>query len=201
MKVVGITGGIGSGKSAVTDYLAKKGFPVIDADVIARRLTEPGQEGFRAVVGLFGEGVVSPDGSVDRKRVAEKVFSDETKRLALNAALHSMVIKVAAEQAEEYRLAGASLVFLSAPLLFEAGMDDRTDEVWLVDADYETRLQRVVRRDGLREEDVRKRMEAQMSSDEKRKRVKIVIDNTGTFDDLRRSVDMLLEGEAERWEA
>jgi dephospho-CoA kinase len=193
MKVIGLTGGIGSGKSAVTDRLLEKGCAVIDADELAREAVAVGSEGLAAVVARFGEDVLLADGSLDRKGLAARVFSDEDARLALNALLHGRIDRELRARLARYREAGEAVVFLSVPLLIETGMQAGTDEVWLVDADEEERVRRVVRRDGMRPHEARLRIAAQMPASEKLKYASEVLDNSGTPDDLRRKVDALLE--------
>jgi dephospho-CoA kinase len=193
MRVIGLTGGIGSGKSTVTDYLSEKGYAVVDADVLARAVVATGTEGLAAVVARFGETVLLPDGNLDRKALAARVFADEEARAALNALLHGRIARAIKECLAQYRAAGAAVVFLSVPLLLETGMQSETDAVWLVDAAEEERVRRVVARDGLDAEAVRLRLAAQMPSFEKRRYAAETIDNSGAPSELYRAIDTLLE--------
>jgi dephospho-CoA kinase len=193
MKMIGLTGGIGSGKSAVGEYLCEKGYAVIDADALAREVVAVGSEGLSAVVLRFGKGVLLPDGSLDRKGLAERVFSNAEERAALNDMLHGRIASAMKERVARCRAAGEKVVFLSVPLLIETGLHSAADAVWLVDADEEERVRRVVLRDGLRPEEVRVRIAAQMPSSEKRRYASDTIDNAGTLSDLRLAVDALLE--------
>jgi dephospho-CoA kinase len=193
MKVIGVTGGIGSGKSAVTDYLLEKGRAVIDADVLAREVVAVGSEGLADIVARFGPDVLLADGSLDRKGLAARVFSDERERAALNAMLHGRIARVIEERLALYRETGAEAVFLCVPLLLETGMQAGVDAVWLVDADEEERVRRVVLRDGLRPEEARMRLAAQMPSAEKLRYASELLDNSGTPAELRLAVDALLE--------
>jgi dephospho-CoA kinase len=193
MKVIGLTGGIGSGKSAVTDYLLERGYAVIDADAVAREVVAAGSEGLAAVVARFGESVLLPDGNLDRKGLATRVFSDEDARLALNAILHGRIDREMRARLARRREAGETVVFLSVPLLLEAGMQEGVDAVWIVDADEEERVRRIVRRDGLRPHEARARIAAQMPASERLRYASDVLDNSGTPDDLRHAVDVLLE--------
>jgi dephospho-CoA kinase len=193
LKVIGLTGGIGSGKSAVTDYLTERGHAVVDADAIAHEVVAAGSEGLAAVVARFGADLLLPDGNLDRKRLSARVFSDDETRAALNALLHGRIARVMRERVARHRDAGARIVFLSVPLLIETGMHSETDAVWLVDADEEERVRRVVARDGMRAEDARMRIAAQMPSSEKRRYASETIDNSGSLRDLRRAVDALLK--------
>jgi dephospho-CoA kinase len=192
-KTIGITGGIGSGKSVVTDYLIERAYAVIDADVLAREVVAVGSEGLAAAVAHFGKDVLLPDGSLDRKGLAARVFSDESARIALNDILHGRIARETRARIARYRAAGETVVFLSAPLLLETGMQTLTDAVWLVDADEEERVRRVVRRDGLLPEEARARIASQMPTSEKLLYVSETIDNSGAPEDLRRAVDALLE--------
>jgi dephospho-CoA kinase len=193
MKTIGITGGIGCGKSAVTDYLIEMGRRVIDADMIAREVVAAGSDGLAAVVARFGEGVLLEDGSLCRKGLAALVFSDDGARSELNAMLHGRIGRVIEERLARCRETGDSAAFVSAPLLIETGIQKGLDAVWLIDADEDERVRRVVRRDGLSPEDVRMRIAAQMPSYEKEKYASEIIDNSGTISDLRCAVDILLE--------
>jgi dephospho-CoA kinase len=193
MRVIGLTGGIGSGKSVVSDHLREKGYAVIDADELAREVVAVGAEGLSAVVRRFGEGVLLPDGSLDRKGLAARVFADAEERAALNAILHGRIIREMRDRVARYCAAGEKVVFLSVPLLIETGLQSETDAVWLVDADAEERARRVALRDGLRQKEAHMRIAAQLPSSEKRRYASETIDNTGTLSDLLRTVDALLE--------
>jgi dephospho-CoA kinase len=193
VKKIGLTGGIGSGKSAVTDYLLERGRRVIDADLLAREVTAVGSEGLAAVAARFGKAVLLPDGSLDRKGLAALVFADEAARADLNALLHGLIGRAIEEALARYREAGETAVFVSVPLLIETGMQEGCDAVWLVDADLDERVRRVIDRDGMSPDEVRMRIAAQASSSEKAKYASEIIDNSGNISDLRRAVDALLE--------
>jgi dephospho-CoA kinase len=196
VKIIGLTGGIGTGKSAVSEYLLQKGYTVVDADTISREITAPGAEGLAALLtalaAAFGDDVVTPAGALDRRRLAEIVFHDTEKRLRLNAILHGRIGRRIESQLAGCRAAGEAVVFLSAPLLIETGMQRRTDEVWLVDADEETQIRRVMARDGLTAAAARQRIAAQMPAEERRAYADARIDNTGAWETLRRRIDALL---------
>jgi dephospho-CoA kinase len=193
MKVIGLTGGIGSGKSSVTDYLTEMGRAVIDADLISREVVSVGSGGLAAVVARFGESVLLRDGSLDRKGLAALVFSDGDARAELNAMLHGRIALVIDERLAACRAAGRAAVFLSVPLLIETGMHRGLDAVWLVDADEGERVRRVALRDGMSPEEARMRIAAQMPSSEKAKYSSEIIDNSGTVPELRRAVGLLLD--------
>jgi dephospho-CoA kinase len=192
MRIIGITGGIGSGKSALGDYLIGKGYTVLDADLIAREVTAAGSEGLAALVGRFGGGILLPDGSLDRKGLAAEVFSDDVKRGDLNALLHGRIGARMDALLELCRAEDRHLVFLSVPLLMETGMDAAVDEVWLVEADARTRAARVKKRDGLTEAEIRGRMAAQLTDAERRGRADVILDNSGGLEELRRQADRRL---------
>ncbi|HEX8004047.1 MAG TPA: dephospho-CoA kinase [Mycobacteriales bacterium] len=179
---VGLTGGIGSGKSEVAALLAGHGAYVIDSDVLAREVVAPGTPGLAAVVEEFGEGVLAPDGTLDRAALAAVVFGDPDARARLNAIVHPLV---GAAAAERYAAAPPDAVVVhDVPLLVEAGMVPLFDVVVVVDAPEDVRLARLARR-GLTEADARARIAAQASREERNAAATYVVTNDGTLDDLR----------------
>lgn len=194
MKIIGLTGGIGAGKSTVTEILTKKGYPVIDADRIARKITEKGSPVLEKIAESFGKDMILPDGELDRKRLASLVFSDSEKRLRLEAITTKEIVRIISEKLEQMKSQGQlGLVFVDAPLLFESGADRLTDLVWTVDADISVRIQRVCTRDGASPQEVRERIDAQMSSSQRAERSAEVIDNSKGKDELCRQVKELLK--------
>ncbi|MFA1542924.1 dephospho-CoA kinase [Actinomadura monticuli] len=191
MLKVGLTGGIGSGKSEVSARLSERGAVVIDADKIAREVVEPGTPGLAAVVAEFGEDVLLPDGALDREKVGRIVFADAGRLAALNAIVHPLVGE-RMQELMDAAPAGAVVVY-DVPLLAENGLAPMYDEVVVVDAPEETQLDRLVARRGMTEEDARARMANQASRDERRAVATHVIDNSGTLDDLKAQVDALWE--------
>ena len=183
---VGLTGGIGAGKSEVSARLAAQGAVVIDADAIAREVVEPGTEGLAEVVEAFGRGVVLPDGTLDRPRLGEIVFADPELRGKLNAIVHP---RVGARMAELERAAGpGAIVVLDVPLIAESGRTDDYDLVVVVDAPPRVQVDRLVRRRGMTREQARARMEAQASREQRLAIADIVIDNSGSLAELDRQV-------------
>jgi dephospho-CoA kinase len=183
---IGLTGGIGSGKSTVSALLAARGAVVVDADRIAREVVEPGTPGLAAVVEAFGAGVLGPDGALDRPALAAVVFADPAARARLDAIVHPLVRARAAELA-----AGApadAVVVHDVPLLVETGRWEPYDLVLVVEADPETRVARLVRR-GLTADDARARMAAQATDEQRREVADAVLDNSGTQDELAAQVD------------
>jgi dephospho-CoA kinase len=193
---VGLTGGIGSGKSEVSARLAERGALVIDADKIAREVVEPGTPGLAAVVAEFGEDVLLPSGALDREKVGRIVFADPERLAALNAIVHPLVGERMRELMDAAP-AGAVVVY-DVPLLAENGLAPMYDEVVVVDASEETQLDRLTSRRGMTEEDARARMAAQASREVRRAVATHVIDNSGTLDDLKAQVDALWEALARR---
>jgi dephospho-CoA kinase len=183
---VGLTGGIGAGKSEVSARLAAQGAVVIDADAIAREVVEPGTEGLAEVVEAFGRGVLLPDGTLDRPRLGEIVFADPELRGRLNAIVHP---RVGARMAELERAAGpGAIVVLDVPLIAESGRTDDYDLVVVVDAPPRVQVDRLVRRRGMTREQARARMEAQASREQRLAIADIVIDNSGSLAELDRQV-------------
>lgn len=198
MNVIGLTGGIGAGKSTVSDYLLDKGYIVIDADKIARALTDKGSDTLQALTAAFGEEILFADGSLDRKKLAGIVFSDGEKRLILEEITTKEVVRIIEERLMQLQGEGCKgPVFVDAPLLFESGADKLTGAVWLVDADLDVRVARVMARDSASAEDVKRRIANQMDSEEKKARSTDIIDNSKGKELLYRQVERLLEKYAE----
>ena len=185
---VGLTGGLASGKSTVSDWLRESGFEVVDADRLVAELHQPGGEGAAAVRGLFGPGMLDERGGVDHARVAARVFSDPEARKALEAAIHPLVRK----RFEEVAARARGVVVLEATLLVEAGYSPLFDLLVTVEAPCELRLERAVAR-GVDPESARARLLAQGDGEERREAAHRVIDNSGDVEHLRRQVDELIE--------
>ncbi|CAL9416575.1 MULTISPECIES: dephospho-CoA kinase [Streptomyces] len=186
MLKVGLTGGIGAGKSEVSRLLVACGAVLIDADRIAREVVAPGTPGLAAVVEAFGEEILTEDGSLDRPRLGSIVFADPAKLAALNAIVHPLV--GARSRELEEAAAEDAVVVHDVPLLTENGLAPLYDLVIVVDASPETQLDRLVRRRGMTEEDARARMAAQASREQRRAIADIVIDNDVPLEELERRV-------------
>lgn len=194
MKVIGLTGGIGSGKSIVTQLLSELGASVVSADEVGHRCYQPGTEAWKDVVDAFGEEVVAPDGSIDRNRLAAIVFGDPDALKRLNQIMHPRMYDMMADQIEEYRQGGVEVVVLEAAILFEGGWAPLADEIWVTVASEATVVQRVKERNGLPEEQIRSRIRSQLSNEERKEKADLVISNDGGLDELREKVEKLWEG-------
>ncbi|GAB6932912.1 dephospho-CoA kinase [Calditerricola satsumensis] len=189
---LGLTGGIACGKSTVLAMFARRGIPTVDADVLARRVVEPGEPAWREIVERFGADILLPDGRIDRKRLGALVFADEAARLDLNRIVHPRVRAAMWHEVEEAERRGAKLVVCDVPLLFESGLEDRFDAVMVVYVPPEEQLRRLMARDGLTREEALARIRAQMPIEEKRRRADYVIDNSGPLAATERQVDAFL---------
>jgi dephospho-CoA kinase len=183
---IGLTGGIGSGKSAVSQLLVRRGAVLVDADVLAREVVAVGTPGLAAVVEAFGESVLAADGSLDRPALAAVVFADPAARRRLDGIVHPLVRRRAAELIAA--AAPDAVVLQDVPLLVETGQAASYDLVLVVEADLETRVARLVQR-GLTEDDARARIAAQATDEQRRAVADVVLDNSGTLEQLAEQVD------------
>lgn len=204
MKVIGLTGGIGTGKTTAAEYLVHKGFAHIDADEISRKLTADGQpilEIIRDEFGCVEDGADTGNGLVlNRRALADAVFNDLEKRRRFDSIIHAEIIKEIDRQIEMYRNAKTegsdgrpAGILLDAPLLFEAGINNRCDAVILITADIQTRIQRVMTRDNVTETAVRDRIRNQMSDEEKRNLADYVVDNSGDPEEMYAGLDAVIK--------
>lgn len=184
MKVFGITGGIGSGKSTVANFMRRKGVPVVDADMLSREAVSC----FPAIIQTFGPQVIGKDGQLDRKALGQIVFSDPVAKTKLEAILHPRIQEMARERFDKLAADGYPLAAYDVPLLFEAGLQDSYRPVVLVYVDEAEQIKRVMARSGLSEQDARARIAAQMPLAEKAQKADILIDNRGSREDLQRRV-------------
>lgn len=189
---VGLTGGIGSGKSAVSSLLAELGATVVDADLLAREAVAPGSPGLAEIAAEFGDDVVGPDGSLDRPAMAAVVFSDPTARQRLEAIVHPRVRARAAEiEAAALAADPSAVVVHDVPLLVETGQQDSYDVVLVVDVPRDLQVARLVSARGMDEAEARSRIAAQADRDARLAAADVVIDNSGTLDDLARRVEQV----------
>ncbi|MFN2451172.1 MAG: dephospho-CoA kinase [Candidatus Dormibacteria bacterium] len=190
MRVIGLTGGIASGKSTVAAMLAEHGAVVVDADRLAREVVAPGQPALAEVVATFGGQVLQPDGALDRTALGRLVFADDAARRRLEAITHPPVRTLMAQRvAEAVTCSGAPLVVADIPLLFEGGRGHEFSGVLLVAATEATQLRRLQERDGLDDAAARQRLAAQLPMEEKRRRATWVIDNDAALPATRAALD------------
>ena len=167
--IIGLTGGIGTGKSEAAKFLASLGAVHLDADAISHELTKPGGEALEPIRAEFGEGVFREDGTLDRQALAQITFSDPARKRALEAILHPRIQRDLMRGIDRAAEEGAKVVILDVPLLFETGMDALCDETWVLSADAETQVARVMMRDRVERELVEARIQNQMPAEEKEK--------------------------------
>lgn len=189
MLVIGLTGGIATGKSTVSRILRELGAPVIDADAIVHELQQPGTPVTLAIGREFGPDVIRPDGSLDRAALGRIIFGDPARRKALEAIVHPAVRERIAAEMERYRLAGEPAVVLDVPLLIESNWQRTVDQVWLVYVDRATQRARLIERDGLSPEAAELRITAQMDLEAKRAFAHVIINNGGRPEETRLQVE------------
>ena len=191
MLSIGLTGGIGTGKSLVSNILNDLGATVVNADLLGHEAYLPGTVGFDMVVDAFGDQIVGEDGTVDRKKLGPIVFSSPQNMSKLNAIMHPLIRDMIQGQLEEYSSNGTDVVVVEAAVLIEAGWQDLFDEVWVVTSDKETVIERLKDRNSLSREDAIARIESQMSNDERVGHSNVVISNDGTTDELADGVEQI----------
>jgi dephospho-CoA kinase len=185
MIFAGLTGSISTGKSSVCSIFKGLQIPVIDTDMLARDIVRLGEEGWLSVVQVFGNGILLPDGNVDREKLGRIIFADKTARDELNNCLHPLIINKLLSDVEKLKKSmGGSLIIADIPLLIECGMQKYFDKIILVNSDRETQIRRLIKRNNLTIEDAEKRVNSQMPIEEKRKFADFIIDNCGSFEDL-----------------
>jgi dephospho-CoA kinase len=190
-RVIGLTGGIGSGKSTVSRFLADLGAVIIDADKIGHEAYRPDTGTWRKLVKTFGSGILIADNTVDRKKLGAIVFGDETELKRLNAIIHPQITEIIKKQIADYRCQGAKVVVVDAPVLFEANAKNLVEEVWVVVSNEANVIKRAIARTSLPEEQIRSRIRSQLSNEERIKRAQVVIHNDGTAEDLQKKVHKL----------
>lgn len=192
MLVVGLTGGIASGKSTVSQYLRELGAIIIDADALAKELVLPHSCAWREIVAHFGKDILNEDGSLKRKKLGEIIFQSPNERKVLNQILHPRIIEKTEELIKQYRQKeNIPLLVVDAPLLIETGMTNMVDEVWVVAIAEELQLKRLSERDNLSEQEAQRRLDAQLPFTEKVKYAQRVIDNSGEIEETREKVRSL----------
>ena len=184
MKIIGLTGGIGSGKSTVAQLLVQEGWVLVDADRIARDIVEPGQPALAELADAFGEDILQADGSLDRGLLASRAFTSREKTDLLNSITHPRIQEETQARFEAARQGGADFVVYDMPLLVDKGLHNDMDATIVVDVDVEERVRRLVEYRGLEESDARRRIAAQIPDDVRRAAADFVIDNNGPRDKL-----------------
>ena len=191
---IGITGGIGTGKSTVSQYVREKGYPVLDADAMSRQVVRKGSPALAEIAEAFGTDVLTEEGELDRKRLAEICFADPARKRTMESTITQRIVEKVSEEIGAFRERGTQkALFLDAPTLFETGADCLVDATWLVTADREVRIRRCMLRDGSDRAQVESRMRSQMPEEEKILRADEVLDNSGEKTALYRRIDELLE--------
>ncbi len=196
--IVGLTGGIASGKSEAAKYLEGLGAHCVDADEISRALTADDGPLLPSIREEFGDGVFFPDGSLDRPALANLVFSDPEKRRRLDALTHPSIQKAMLDEVDEAEQAGEKLVFLNVPLLFETGMDALCDETWALYLDREMQISRVTMRDGISREQAEARIDSQMSTEERNARATHAINTDQPVERTRAELSQLYHAALKR---
>ena len=191
MFVIGLIGGIGSGKSSVSAILNSLGVDVIDADKVGHEAYTPNSEGWRKVISAFGQDIVGPENEIDRKKLGSIVFSDPSEMEKLNKLMHPIIHNLVEEKIKNLADQGINVVALEAAILIEANWQDLTHEIWLAKANREVVIERVQLRNNFSREEIIKRIESQMSNNDREKHADIVIDNDGTIEQLEETVKTL----------
>ncbi|ADU31453.1 dephospho-CoA kinase [Evansella cellulosilytica] len=194
--IIGLTGGIATGKSTVSLMLKEKGFPIVDADQIAKEAVMPKREAYIKIVETFGEGILLHDTSIDRKKLGSIIFKDEGKRKALNDIVHPVVRRKMKEETNMYKKNGYKTVILDIPLLIESNLLSLVEKVLLVYVPQTIQLRRLMTRDSSTEKEALSRIHAQIPIDEKKKYANAIIYNDGTFEDTKKQLNELIH----RWQ-
>jgi len=195
VRIIGLTGGIASGKSTVAELLKDMGIPVIDADQLSRQVMIPGESAYNAIVSEFGTSILNSDLTINRTALGKVIFADPAARLRLEAITHPAIRRRAEEELLQLKQTGARVVIYMAPLLIEAGATSRVDEIWVVYVDRETQLKRVMARDQVTMEEAQQKIAAQMPMEVKKLHGSVVIDNRGSKKELATLVRELWERE------
>ncbi|REH77333.1 dephospho-CoA kinase [Staphylococcus felis] len=190
-KVIGLTGGIATGKSTVAELLQIHGFKIVDADVASRKAVEKGSEGLEKVRALFGKEAITAEGEMNRAFIGQEVFYDDEKREKLNQIIHPIVNQLMKKERDDYLEKGYNVI-MDIPLLFENGLEDTVDEVWLVYASEPIQIDRLMARNNMSIEDAKARVYSQISIDKKSRMADVVIDNLGSKLELKQNLEKVL---------
>lgn len=192
MKIIGLTGGIGTGKSTVSEYLKTKGITIVDADKTAHEITEPGSPVLNELAGVFGDDIILEGDVLDRKKLASRAFSSVENTKKLEGITHGAIKEEMARQIEAAKERKEKIVFIDAPLLVESGLHKLCDAVWVVTADIDVRISRIKDRDGMTEDEITARISRQLSDSERNSYADELIDNSGGKDALYKEIEQLL---------
>jgi len=188
MIVIGLTGGIASGKSTISAALAARGATIVDADKVGHEAYTPGSEGWQAVVDAFGKQIVAENGEIDRKALGAIVFGDPAQRERLQAIIWPVMKRMMARMLDEFRAEGRKVVVVEAAVLLEAGWQDLVDQIWVVTVPVTVAEQRLIARNGLTPEQAQARIAAQLSNEERTREASVVIDNSGSVEQAEAEV-------------
>ena len=194
MRIIGITGGIGSGKTTASENLKCRGLHVIDADRIGHEIMQPGMPVLIELAMVFGGDILDDNGVLNRKKLAEAAFADPQNKKMLDSITHKEIFEEIRRRMDILSDQGVKIVFLDAALLFETGLENTCEQTWLIDAEDKIRIKRAMDRDGSTRDQVLARLKNQMSSEEKRKRASHIIDNSGDLEQLYKQLDVLISG-------
>lgn len=190
--IIGLTGSIASGKSTVANMLKEYGFPIVDADLVARQVVERGSETLQKIADVFGPEVITPEGTMDRAKVGSIIFHDESKRKVLNDIIHPAIRAEMLRQRDEHVANGAKTVIMDIPLLFESKLQHYVEKILVVSVNEETQLKRLIERNRLNEEDAKARISSQLPLSIKEQGADAVINNNGSIEETRQQLEDIL---------
>lgn len=189
---IGLTGGIATGKSTVSNYLKELAYPLVDADLIARQLVEPGQEGLERLVARFGREILDESGALNRQVFGQRLFGDAQLRQEVDQLLHPLIYEALEAESQRLAQAGAALAFFDIPLLYETGYDQKMDQVWVVYLPHDLQVERLMSRNGWSQGQAEAAITSQASIEAKRQGADLVIDNQGSLAATFAQVDQAL---------
>ena len=191
--IIGLTGSIASGKSTVANMLKEYGLPIVDADLVARLVVEPGTPTLQKIVAVFGEDILTEDGAMNRQKVGSIIFHDEEKRKALNAIIHPAIRQEMLRQRDEYLENGEKTVVMDIPLLFESKLQHFVEKILVVTVTEQTQLKRLMERNQLSEEEAKARISSQLPLKVKEQGADAVIYNNGTIEETKEQLEKILK--------